>query len=125
MTDLKAWLQEVVDETENIDKQSHDNYIEHFKKEQIDLHFIRKTIFREKPKNEEALKEYSENMKIGLIQFYEKWKNNKKDKESLEAASKPYVIPAGVSLITKIAVVLYELKQENPEQFNWFCKTFL
>jgi hypothetical protein len=122
MTDLKAWLTEVVDETENIDKQSYDNYIEHFEKE--DLHFIRKTIFREKPKNEEALKEYSENMKISLVQFYEKWKNNKKERESLEEASKPYVIPAGVSLITKIAVVLYELKQANPEQFNWFCKTF-
>ena len=123
MTDLKAWLTEVVDETENIDKQSYDNYIEHFEKE--DLHFIRKTIFREKPKNEEALKEYSENMKISLAQFYEKWKNNKKERESLEEASKPYVLPAGVSLITKIAVVLYELKQENPEQFNWFRKIFL
>jgi hypothetical protein len=124
MTDLKAWLTEVVDETESIDKQSYDNYIEHFEK--TDLQYIRKTIFREKPKNEEALKEYSENMKISLVQFYERWKNKKKEEESEQEAFKPYyVIPTDFSLITKIAVVLYELKQENPEQFNWFCKTFL
>jgi accessory colonization factor AcfC len=123
MTDLKAWLKEIVNETEHIDKQSHDNYIEHFKQEE--LHSLRKTIFREKPENEEALKEYSENMKISLTQFYEKWKKNKREQESLVEASKPYVIPVGFCLITKIAVVLYELKQENPEQFNWFYKTFL
>jgi hypothetical protein len=123
MTDLKAWLKEIVEELEHIDKQSYDNYIEHFKEEE--LHSIRKTIFREKPENEEALKEYSESMKIRLTQFYETWKKNKKEQESLEKASKPYVIPVGFSLITKIAVVLYELKQENPEQFNWFYKTFL
>ncbi len=127
MEDLKAWLTEIVDESENMDKQSHDNWIEEFEKQKIDAHFIRKAIFREKPKNEEALKEYCENMKIALNGFYKEWENLKKDKDSLEKAFKPYIVkePGGVSLKTQIAIVLYELKQENPVQFNWFSKTFL
>ena len=127
MESVKTWLKEIVDETENMDKQSYDNWIEYFKKEQIDLHSIRKTLIREEPQNLEALTEYFQSMIIALDQYYEKWRNNKRDKDNLEKAFKPYPVkkPEDISLKTQMAVVLYELKEEDPEQFNWFCGGFL
>jgi hypothetical protein len=127
MESVKTWLKEIVDKTENMDKQSYDNWIEYFKKEQIDLHFIRKTLIREEPQNHEALTEYFQSMIIALDQYYERWRNNKRDKNNLEKAFKPYLVkePEGISLKTQMAVVLYELKEEDPEQFNWFCVSFL
>jgi hypothetical protein len=127
MESVKTWLKEIVDETENMDKQSYDNWIEYFKEKGIALPFIRKSLSREQPQSDEALREYFESITIALDQYYERWKKNQKDKEDSEKAFKPYPVeePGGVSLKTKIAVVLYELKEKDLEQFNWFCTTFL
>jgi hypothetical protein len=127
MESVKTWLQDIIDETEIMDKQSYNNQIENLKKKGIDTHFIKRDLIRVMPENQEDLIAYSESITIALNKYYERWKNNEKDKEELKESFKPYPVqePGGVSLTTKIAVVLYELKEKDPEQFNWFCGMFL
>ncbi len=55
-------------------------------------------------------------MNVSLKQYYE---------TSKQEFSKEYVAHYEVPIHTKLAVVLYELKKENSEKFDWFCRSFL
>ncbi|MGB7894877.1 MAG: hypothetical protein WCF82_23665 [Microcoleus sp.] len=110
MKDQKTWLKEIVDEAENMDNNFYDSHIKDWKKRGVDLDLIRKGIFQKHQNPTD------EAMNVSLKQYYE---------TSKQELSKEYVAHYEVPIHTKLAVVLYELKEENSEKFDWFCRSFL
>lgn len=132
---IKTWLGEIVDETESMNQQYYEDYIEHFKKEGIIIDRIRNEIFRVNPTNKdvnenktitEAIKQYYERMENFLENQYKIWKGEEEEKTNIKKAQPDGVPrePGGVSIKQKISLVLYELKNKDLEQFNLFCRTF-
>jgi hypothetical protein len=122
MKDQKTWLKEVADEVEYMSKDYYDTCIKEFEKKGIEIKRIRKTVFENYENLEDSIIE--ENLK----QYYEGWQRNKKEKEDRQKGLESWQLaeePGGASWTTKLAVVLYELKEKNPEKFNRFCKRFL
>lgn len=132
---IKTWVGEIVDETESMNQQYYEDYIQHFNKEGIIINRIRNEIFLVNPTNKdvnenktttEAIKQYYERMEKFLESQYKLWVRDEEEKTNIKKAQPDGVPrePGGVSRKLKIALVLYELKNKDLEQFNLFCKTF-
>jgi hypothetical protein len=122
MKDQKTWLKDVADEVEYMSKNYYDSCIKDFEKKGIEIKRIRKTVCEKYENLEDSIIE--ENLK----QYYEEWQRNNKSKEDCQKALESWQLaeePGGASWTTKLAVVLYELKEKDPKKFNRFCERFL
>lgn len=135
---IKSWLREIVDDAESISKHHYDEHMEFFKKEEIFIDKIREKIFQQNPKSKaikedkainEAFKQYYESIEKFLESQYEIWRGHEEEKKKVKKMqymgdSVPRE-PGGASLTKQLSLVLYELKDKDPAQFNLFCETFL
>ena len=89
-----------------MNKNDYDSYIKDFKERGVDIALIRKVIFQ---KHENAT---DEAMKVALKPYYEISKQQ-------DISEQQYLYT------TKLSVVLYELKEENSDKLDGFCRSFL